>query len=236
MKIYRWLFLCLLFSCGNEKETAQKFQNLPDKNVLFHTGVLLQHNRGYENYKNFVYFKQLLQISDTEAFTNDFEIRLYKFGGMTGPSCFRYTFLNYKWQGERIHYETSVTDIEGQEEKPEVKHFIVKDSIRPKYGWANFIKNIAENGLMDMPTNEAIAQEFVKLSKIYPEKADDILSGFIIDGGAFAIEVISKDHYDFRLYDAWELHNANEYKGLIMIERLNKLIKEMIIMKYETYP
>ncbi len=233
MKIYRWLFLCLLFSCGNEKKPTQKVQTLPDTTGSFYSMLRLQRNSKGGNYEDFVYFKKLFQISDTGVIKKDYEIRLYKFGGMRGPDCFRYTFHKDKWHGERRYFEASFIE-EG--ENPKGNYMMKKDSIRPKYGWKVFVKNATDNGLLDMPTNEAIAQEYVKLSKIYPEKADRILNSFNMDAGYIAIEIISKDHYDFRLYEDRELHNAGEYKGLIMIERLNKLIKELIVMKYETYP
>jgi hypothetical protein len=233
MKIYHWLLLFLLLSCDNEKKPSRKAQIPQDTSGSFYS-MLRLYSDG-DHYKDFLHCKKLLQISDTGTIENDYEIRLYFIGGTRVPSCFRYMFRNDKWRGECIYFQMFNV---GEGDNQKTNFLITKDSIRPEYGWEIFIKNLTDNGLLDMPTNEAIAEELLKLSKVYPEKETQILeSVYGLHGNLDkVIEIISKDHYDFRLYEDWELHNADEYKGLLMFARLNKLIKEMTITKYETYP
>jgi hypothetical protein len=98
MKLYHWLLLGFLFSCQSKK--TEKIVKLPaasKENTIFSYRKLLhipsEEQEGSRYYEYFLKGKKLLQLSDSLAFTNDYEIRLYIFGSFGPANVFDMYFI-----------------------------------------------------------------------------------------------------------------------------------------------
>ncbi len=223
MKPHYWFVLCLLFACQHKKtEHIAKLPDAPKEDTTLSYRKLLhipsKEQEGSRYYEYFLEGKKLLQLSDSLAFTNDYEIRLYIFGRVA--NCFRYVLHNDRWEGEEIlKIDTSVT--------PPIRH-----SVYPYYGWKVFIENAVKNGLLEMPTSNQMDEELKKLGKLYPNHALDVMDGH---GQSVMIELISKDFYDLRMYDRRydfaEEFPIKKYPEAVVLDRIHNLVSALTQIK-----
>ncbi|MDJ1471834.1 hypothetical protein QNI19_29660 [Cytophagaceae bacterium DM2B3-1] len=216
MKPYYYLILCLLLGCNDEKKatslqppvTPKVDTSLSFKEMLH---MPRHSSEGYGEYETFIHWKNKIYISDSLAFKDDCEIRLYLFASFGGIYCLRYTLYNNEWKGECINYHFSTNKLE-------------KKPISPKEGWKPFIQNAISNGLLDIPTRAEMNEEITKLGKLYPDH-----NLVVMDGRRVVIEVISRDHYDLRLYNN-QLSIADDYPEAVVLKKINKLVNSLFIL------